>query len=57
MQFISEYANSVSNKYCFNSGIRNKVLRNTCLMLSLTMIPTTAGSIIETSTNTNSFQK
>ncbi|MGG7054167.1 Bax inhibitor-1/YccA family protein [Nitrosomonas sp. ANs5] len=32
-------------------GIRNKVLRNTYLMLALTMIPTVIGAVIGTSTN------
>ncbi|SDY27967.1 Bax inhibitor-1/YccA family protein [Nitrosomonas halophila] len=34
-----------------DSGIRNKVLRNTYLMLALTMIPTVIGAVIGTSTN------
>jgi modulator of FtsH protease len=33
------------------SGVRNSVLRNTYLMLAITMIPTIAGSVIGASTN------
>jgi len=49
MQFNPKYATPVSNTV--NSGVRNKVLKNTYLMLSLTMIPTIIGSAIGTSTN------
>lgn len=49
MQFNPKYATPVSNTV--NSGVRNKVLKNTYLMLSLTMIPTIVGSVIGTGTN------
>lgn len=49
MQFITKYATPVSNTV--NSDVRNKVLRNTYLMLSLTMIPTMVGAVIGTDTN------
>jgi len=49
MQFNPKYATPVSNTV--NLGVRNKVLKNTYLMLSLTMIPTIIGSAIGTSTN------
>lgn len=49
MQFNPKYAAPVANTA--NSGVRNKVLKNTYLMLSLTMIPTIIGSAIGTSTN------
>lgn len=49
MQFNPKYATPVSNTV--NSGVRNKVLKNTYLMLSLTMIPTIVGSAIGIGTN------
>lgn len=49
MQFNLKYATPVSNTV--NSGVRNKVLKNTYLMLSLTMIPTIVGSAIGIGTN------
>ena len=49
MQFNPKYATPISNTV--NPGVRNKVLKNTYLLLSLTMIPTIIGSVIGISTN------
>ncbi len=51
MQFDSKYATSISIPQTLDLATRNKVLRNTYLMLGLTMIPTLIGATIGTSTN------
>lgn len=51
MQFDSPNNSTTSILETSNLKIRNSVLRNTYLMLALTMIPTVAGSIVGANTN------